>query len=56
MFTIVKIRNTEPVKMYEEDDQKQPIAGAFFDHELRKVKHSDAYLLKKVVEKRGNYL
>ena len=36
------------------DYQNQPIAGGFYDEELLKVRHSDLYLVEKVIKKRGD--
>ena len=36
------------------DYQNHPIEGDFFQEELTKVKYPDAYLVEKVLRKRGN--
>ena len=36
------------------DYQNQPIEGGFYQEELTKVMYPDAYLVEKVLRKRGN--
>ena len=36
------------------DYQDHPIEGGFYQEELTKVKYPDAYLVEKIVRKRGN--
>ena len=38
------------------DYQDHPIEGDFYQKELTKVKYPDAYLVEKIVRKRGNKL
>ena len=54
IFTISEVKNTDPVTYKLIDYQNQPIEGGFYQEELTKVKYPDAYLVEKVLRKRGN--
>lgn len=54
IFTISRVKNTNPVTYNIEDYQNEPIAGGFYEQELLKVKYPDIYLIEKVLRKRGN--
>lgn len=56
LFKIAKIQITNPVVYLLEDMRGQPIAGGFYEQELQKTKHSDVYLVEKVLRKRGDQL
>lgn len=54
IFKIVKIQITNPVTYKLEDMTGQPIEGGFYEQELQLTKHSDIYLVEKVLRKKGN--
>lgn len=54
IFTIAKIQNTNPRTYILADTQKYNILGAFYTHEIKKVKHPDVYLVEKVIRRRKN--
>lgn len=54
VFKIHKIKNTNPVTYILEDYQNETILGSFYEHELLKVKHSDIYLVQKILKNKGN--
>lgn len=55
IFKIKKIQNTTPVTYLIEDTIRgQPILGAFYAQELQKTKHSNVYLVEKVLRSKGN--
>ena len=54
IFTISEVKNTDPVTYKLVDYQGHPIEGGFYQEELTKVKYQDAYLVEKIVRKRGN--
>lgn len=54
LFTIQKVKITNPVTYLLEDYRKHPILGAFYESELQKVKHQDIYLVEKVIRKKGS--
>ena len=53
IFTITAIKDTRPFTYRLQDYRKQPIRGGFYEEELLKVEHPDAYLVEKVLRKRG---
>ncbi|XP_044019464.1 uncharacterized protein LOC122859846 [Aphidius gifuensis] len=54
IFTIIKINKTSPVTYKLKDYQGNSIQGSFYTEELQKVRHSDIYLIEKVLKRRGN--
>lgn len=54
IFSISKVQNTNPRTYIIADSQKQNILGGFYEHELKKVKHPDVYLVEKVIRRRKN--
>ena len=54
IFTISEVKNTDPVTYKLVDYQDHPIEGGFYQEDLTKVKYPDAYLVEKIVRKRGN--
>lgn len=54
IFSIAKVRATNPVTYLLRDYQGNEIEGGFYGPELQKVKYKDAYLVEKIVKKRGN--
>ncbi|XP_068994025.1 uncharacterized protein [Neodiprion pinetum] len=54
IFTVSKVKNTNPPTYKLTDYQDHPIEGGFYEKELNKVKHPDGYLVEKVLRKRGN--
>jgi hypothetical protein len=55
LFTIKKVKITNPVSYLLEDYNNQPILGAFYEPELQKAKHKDIYLVERVVrQKKGS--
>lgn len=54
IFTISKIKYTDPITYLLSDAQSQPIKGCFYTEELQKVKHSDVYLVEKILKKKGD--
>lgn len=54
IFKIFKIRITNPITYLLEDYLKNKIKGGFYEYEMQKVKYPNAYLVDKVIKKRGN--
>lgn len=54
IFQIVKVNVTNPVTYQLQDENKQPILGAFYEQELQKVKYPDIYLVEKVLKRNGD--
>jgi integrase-like protein len=54
IFKIEKVRLTNPTTYILEDVGGQEIKGGFYEYELQKTKHSDVYLVEKVIKRRGN--
>lgn len=54
IFKIVKINRRIPEVYYLEDYKGEEIKGAFYLHELLKVKHPDGYLVEKIIRRNGN--
>lgn len=53
IFTINKIQLTQPITYLLSDYQNNRIEGAFYEHELQKVKYPDVYLFEKIIRKKG---
>lgn len=56
IFTIKHVMPTHPITYKLIDYQGQPIEGGFYSEEIAKVKHSDVYLIEKVLRKRQDKL
>ncbi|XP_024937794.1 uncharacterized protein LOC107264814 [Cephus cinctus] len=56
IFTVSRVKNTDPVTYNLKDYQDHTIEGGFYEHELTSVKYSDIYLVEKILRKRGNKL
>lgn len=54
IFIIKKVQYTNPVTYLLQDINKQDIQGGFYQEQLQKVKHSDAYLVEKILKRRKN--
>ncbi|KAK4884926.1 hypothetical protein RN001_001197 [Aquatica leii] len=54
LFKIKKVQITNPVTYLIEDFRGNPILGGFYEFELQKTKHSDVYLVEKVLRRKGN--
>ena len=54
LFTVKLIKNSNPTVYSLEDMRGKPITGAFYNEELQRAKHSDVYLVEKVLRKTGN--
>ncbi len=56
IFKIVSVQITFPTTYVLQDAQGETLRGAFYEHELLKVKFPDIYLIEKIVRKKGNKL
>ncbi|XP_015601788.1 uncharacterized protein LOC107270880 [Cephus cinctus] len=56
IFTVSRVKNTDPVTYNLKDYQDHSIEGGFYEHELTSVKYPDIYLVEKILRKRGNKL
>ncbi|CAB0027986.1 unnamed protein product [Trichogramma brassicae] len=54
VFTVRRVAPTDPVTYHLQDYLEQPISGCFYEEELSKAKHSDVYLVEKVIKRRGD--
>ncbi|XP_018338847.1 PREDICTED: uncharacterized protein LOC108746523 [Trachymyrmex septentrionalis] len=54
VFTIIKVRRTNPVTYLLEDYRRKSVAGAFYEHELHRAIHPDVYLVEKVLHRKGD--
>lgn len=54
LFKIIKVKITNPTTYLLEDMNGQPILGSFYEYELQKAKHSDVYLIEKILRRKGN--
>lgn len=54
IFTISKIRLTNPITYILKDYSDRDIQGGFYAKELQKVKHTGVYLLEKVLKRKGD--
>lgn len=54
IFTISKVKLTNPVTYILADGTNQLIQGGFYTEELQKVKHPDVYLVEKVLKRKGD--
>ena len=49
-----QVMSTNPLTYKLKDYQNQSIAGGFYEQELLKVRHTDIYLVEKVIKKRDD--
>ncbi|KAK9693467.1 Integrase core domain [Popillia japonica] len=56
LFKITKANITNPATYMLEDMQGKPILGSFYEQELQKTKHSDIYLVEKVIRRKPGKL
>jgi hypothetical protein len=56
IFKIYKVQITNPVTYLLEDYQGEKISGGFYEFELQKVNDPDAYLVEKILKRKGNQL
>lgn len=54
IFKIVEIKETNPRTYILEDENKEIILGGFYSEEIQKVKHPDAYLIERILQRKGN--
>lgn len=54
IFTIAKVKLTNPITYLLKDASAELIKGGFYDLELQKVKHPDIYLVERVLKKKSN--
>lgn len=54
LFKVVKVHITNPITYLLVDLRGSPISGGFYAEELQKAKHSDIYLVEKVLRRRGD--
>jgi len=52
VFTIARVRNTNPVTYDLVDYNKEPVLGAFYEHEIQKTKPKETYRVEKVLRRR----
>lgn len=53
IFTISKIKLTNPITFILVDQANQPIQGGFYTQELQKAKYPNIYLVEKVLKRKG---
>lgn len=53
IFTIDKVQKTRPVTYIIKDYRNKVLQGCFYEFELLPVKHSDVYLVEKILRRRG---
>lgn len=56
IFVIDKVKITNPVTYLIKDYKKNLIQGSFYEYELQKVQSKNAFLVEKILKKRGNQL
>lgn len=54
IFTVIKVRLTNPRTYLLKDYTGDDIKGSFYDFELQRTKHPHTYLVEKVLKRRGN--
>lgn len=54
IFTIAKVRYTNPITYLLLDFQQNPVIGRFYSYELQQVKHPDVYLIEEIIKTKGN--
>ena len=53
IYTIKRVRRTNPVTYLLKDYLDNPISGGFYEQELSKTKHPDVYLVEKTVAEKA---
>lgn len=56
IFTVIKIQTTNPRTFIIQDYLGEIIKGGFYAFELQKVKHSNIYLIEKILRRKGNQI
>ncbi|XP_076278402.1 uncharacterized protein LOC143208151 [Lasioglossum baleicum] len=54
IFKIIAVKRTNPVTYLLADVRGKPIAGGFYEHEIRATKYPDIYLVEKILRRKGN--
>lgn len=54
IFTVAKIKETNPRHYMLKDEKDEEIIGGFYTHELQLVKHKDAYLVERILQRKGS--
>jgi hypothetical protein len=54
VFKIVTVQRTNPVTYLLEDYRGKSVAGAFYEHELRRATYPDVFLVEKVLRRKGD--
>jgi hypothetical protein len=54
IFKIARIQITFPTTYILQDAKNETLRGAFYEHELQKVKYPEIYLIEKIIRKKGN--
>lgn len=55
IFKIKKVQLTNPTTYLLKDTNNEDIKGGFYTEQLLKVKYPDAYLVKKILQRRTKY-
>lgn len=53
IFTVNRIRYTNPTTYHLKDSFGDEILGTFYEHELQRVKHPDVFLVDKILRRKG---
>ena len=56
IFEIIAVNKKHPVTYVVKDYQNQIIAGRFYEHELQKTKNHTAFLIEKVLKRKGDQI
>jgi hypothetical protein len=56
LFTIDQVQDTKPVTYILKDENGETIKGGFYEQEIQKTKHTDVYLVEKVIKRKGDKL
>lgn len=54
LFKVIKVQLTNPATYLLSDMNDRPILGSFYAEELQKAKHHDAYLVERVIRRKGD--
>lgn len=54
IFVISKVQHTNPVTYKLKDMQDTEISGGFYEHEVKKTKYPDIYLVEKILRRKGS--
>lgn len=54
VFKIRQVKHTNPTTYLLVDANNQNVQGGFYEQELQNVQHPDAYLVEKILQRRGN--